>query len=147
MLDDGFQRSLAHEYERPGEQPVRHASDRVKITPRVHRFSQRLFRRHERGGPAHDISPGKRLAFLVFPTAVFHQPKIQHLDEVYLAAIAAEIDIGRLDITMNQSRLMRLRQRAQQLPQEEHHPLGWKRPECPDQVIEVEPVQQQKSDD
>ena len=44
-----------------------------------------------------------------------HQPEIEDLDEVEVASIPAHVDIGRLDVPVNQAMLVCLRERMTDL--------------------------------
>ena len=75
-------------------------------------------------------------------TLALHDSEIQHLSKVVFEAHATEIDIRRLDITMNQSHRVRFTQGAAYLTYQVHHARRWQRPEVADEGLEIVAIQQ-----
>ena len=71
-----------------------------------------------------------------------HQPEIEHLHEVVVEAHAADVDIGRLDVAMDEAARVRVGQRVAHLAEQEHRAFGGQRTEFPDQRFEVASGQQ-----
>jgi hypothetical protein len=55
---------------------------------------------------------------------LFHQPEVEQLHDVMLAALPAEHDVGRLDVPVNEAHRVRLTQRPAQHRQNPHDAAG-----------------------
>ena len=86
------------------------------------------------------VSPGALSKVWVVARAlvVLDQAEVQHLDEVVLEAEPAQVDVGGLDVAMDQPGVVRLRERVAGLPQEVHHPAGRQRAVAAHQGLEVD---------
>ena len=70
------------------------------------------------------------------------EAKVEDLDEIEVASLPARIDVGRLDVAVDESRVMCFGQRVGQLIQDVHDPLWWQRSKLLHQLIEIEPIEQ-----
>ncbi len=141
--DDHGQRGVGLEDALTTDEPVRHAPEPVDVGAAIDvGLSQRQLRRHV-GGRArrHTVRGQIRRASFKTP-ARFDETEVEHLDEVVVEAKAAGIDVGRLDIAMDQSALVGLGERMTRLSQKVDGTCRVDRSEPLDQHVEVQPLQQ-----
>ncbi len=65
-------------------------------------------------------SPGRVEILLAAFGNVFHEPEVEHLDEIRLVQVVDEVDVRRLEIAVNDVRGVCLAQRAGNLPRDPH---------------------------
>src|SRR5438093_12474385 len=73
---------------------------------------------------------------------IFHDPEVEHLQEIVLGSQPGDEEVGRLDVTMHESVLMRLGERSTRLPQKHDHAIRDLRSEALHDLMEGETLQQ-----
>ncbi len=94
----------------PRLQPIGDAAECVDISPAIDFASQRLLRCDVVRRPARETA---RREIDVFAAAIgghFHQPKVQHLHEIWILSVATHEYVLGLDVAVDQTMLVRFGQ-------------------------------------
>ena len=71
-----------------------------------------------------------------------HDPEVEHLDEIVLAAVSAHQDVRGFDVAVHQPVGLGFSERVTDLTKQKDRPFGGHRAVPPDECIEVEAVEQ-----
>lgn len=125
MLAHGFDHRTANQWQSVGERFVHDDAHGVNVTSLIELVSLALLRRHVHGTSAHFAHLGKSLMILRCRD-VFHDlsnAEVHHFDEVFIAVVTDQNDIARLEISVNNSLLVRVTKRFCRLHEQLERPV------------------------
>ena len=142
-MQDDAHRGVGREHVFPGQQPVSDATGRVDVGASIELgVAKCLLGCDECRCSLNHVIGGQGLpAFRLFPECL-HESEIQYLDEVAVFAIAAEKNIRRFDVAMNEPACLRFRKRVTDLSKQIDGAIGRHGPEAPHECIGVESVEE-----
>jgi len=136
-------RGLPVEHLLAGQHPIGDAAGGVDVGAVVDLAAERLLRRDEGRGSLDDAPHRQRHDGVAAVSARrLDDAEVEDLDEIVVLAVAAEKDVRRLDVAMDQAARLGLRERVADLPQDVHHPFRRERSAAPDERLQVEPLEQ-----
>jgi hypothetical protein len=116
-------------------------AERVEVSTCVGVFRARdRFRRHVVWRAHEDIDVRKSRRGVLMRN-ILHKSEVDHLGDIGFAATVTQDDVRRLDVTMDQSNAVRLRQRAADLLEHVERAFDRHRPLLRDQTFEIDPVE------
>jgi hypothetical protein len=147
VLEKELHRRVAVEDQLAREQPVHHAARRIDIRAVIEGPSaERLLRSDERRRSAHDVVRAECERGHLFGSGRLvnrlHDAEVQHLDEVVVFAVAAQENIGRLDVAVHQRDRFRFRKRMTYLAGHVNHALRRHGPELLHHLLRVQSFQE-----
>ena len=112
VRDDRRHRRRFFEDRPTRQQPERHTAERVDVGATIDvRCTHRNFWSHEVGRAGDIVGGGQRSRRgLVVGGGFFHDAEIQHLDDVVLHPAMTQVDVGRFDVSVDQTAVMGLSQ-------------------------------------
>ncbi len=109
-----FDHGASAEWRRSRQEEVADAAERVHIDARVHGAGTReALRCHEERRARNGIGPREVGSFAAVDT--LHQPEVDDLDVLANTASGAEKNVARLDVAMDDTRVVRFAERARDL--------------------------------
>ena len=143
MLDDELQRRVGFEDPLAGDEPIRDAAQRVDVRAAVDdAASERQLRRQIGGRSGDRALAGEAPVLPLRRPGRLDQPEVEHLHEVALAASSAGVDVGGLDVAVDEPGVVRVLQGVAHLQQEVHGPLGRDGTEPAHELLQVQSVEQ-----
>ena len=133
---------VARERQPAGDGEIEDAAERVEVGSAVERpVMEDELGREERRRPGDLTVAGQLRAVARVAGHALDDAEIEDLEEVAVRAELAHVEVGRLDVAVDEPGAVRLLERAARLADEVDRTLGQERTEAADQLVEIEPLE------